>query len=153
MIAKRLVVVFGATLLLLGSVIPASAQWNERYWHRYNKNQIAQTIRNVETSANEFRRDLDRWLDQSRFDGRTREERFNSKVAAFEQATNQLRANFDRTDSWWETRNDVQNVMSAARPVSQMMQRQRFGREVESEWRQLRSSLNRLATTYRLPQV
>jgi opacity protein-like surface antigen len=128
-------------------------QWNERYWRRYNKSQVAQLIVNIETATNDFRRDMDRWLDQSRFDGQTREQRFNSRVRNFEQATNQLRLEFDRRDSWWETRNNVQQMLTAARPVDQMMRRQRFDGSVEREWRRLRNAINRLATTYRLPNV
>ena len=135
------------------TVTAQSGQWNERYWHRYDKNQVGQLIRNVETSSNEFRRNFDRWLDQSRYDGTTRENNFNSKVRAFEQSTNELRAEFERRDSWWETRNNVQNVLTAARPVEQMMRRRDFDRSVENQWRRLRSTLNRLATTYRLSSI
>jgi hypothetical protein len=161
-----------AIALVIGGALPAHAQdyrrnyqrdyqrdyrrdrqWNERYWRRYNKYQVAQMIRNIETSANEFRSDFDRWLDRSRFDQTTREQRFNAVVAAFEQATNQLRAEFDRRDSWWETRNDVQSMLEAARPVDQLMRRQRASRDVEFDWRRLKRHINRLASAYRLPQL
>jgi hypothetical protein len=148
---NRFSIKLGLTLLLLGTMIPVSAQGNQRYWNRYN--QVNQIIRNIEQSTNEFRANLDRWLDQSRFNGREQEERFNSRVTALEQATDQLRREYDRTDSWWQTRNEVQRTLTAARPVEQMMRRQRFGREVETEWRRLRINLNRLAAMYRLPRV
>jgi hypothetical protein len=128
-------------------------QWNERYWRRYNKAEIARLIANIEAASNVFRRDFDVWLDQSRFDGRTREIRFNSRVRAFEQATDRLRLEFDRRDSWWETRNDVQQMLTSARSVDQMMRRQRFNPTVEMEWRRLRNAINRLNTTFRLPAV
>jgi hypothetical protein len=163
-----------AIALVIGGALPANAQtyrrnyqreyqrdyqrnydrqWNERYWRRYSKAQVARMIRNIETSANEFRSDLDRFLDRSRFDQTTREQRFNSIVAGFEQATNQLRAEFDRRDSWWETRQNVQQMLEAARPVDSMMRRQRMSRDVEYDWRRLRRHINRLASTYRLPQL
>ena len=47
----------------------------------------------------------------------------------------------------------MQQMLSAARPVDQMMRRQRFDRSVELEWRRLRNAINRLATTYRLSNV
>jgi hypothetical protein len=157
MLQRRIFTGLAMLSILLGSTLIAEAQinsqWNDRYWRRYSRNQVAQRIRNLEISTNEFRRDLDRWLDQSRFEASVREDRFNARVAAFEQATNQLRMDFDRTDSWWETRNDVQQVLVAARPVAQMMARQRFSREVEMEWRRLRNNTNTLARLYRLPQV
>jgi len=162
MFTRKLAMSFVIALFALGGFVSVNAQredngqhgdWNEHYWHRYNKNQVSQTIKYVETSANGFRRDFSRWLDQSRFDGQTREERFNSKVANFEQATNQLRAEFDRRDSWWETRDNVQQVLDAGRGVQQMMQRQQFPGQLQSEWRRLRYGLNRLATTFRLQQL
>lgn len=141
-----------ALMLILTSVV-ASAQWNEQYWRRYNKKQVEQIIASVETSSDEFRKDFDEWLDHSRFDGREKEDKFNSKVKRFEDATDKLRSKFDREDSWWETRSEVEKMLAEARTVAQMMRNRDFGRDVENQWRKLRINVNRLAGTYRLPLV
>lgn len=105
-------------------------------------------IRNVETSTDRFRRDFDRWLDRSNLDGTTREDRYNSHVKKFEKATDRLRSEFDRNDRRWETREQVQETLNAAKPVAQMMNNHRFGRNLENQWRNLRKALNMLASTY-----
>ena len=141
-------VVMAALILLTAS--SASAQWNEGYWKRYNKKEVEQIIKNVETSADTFRKDFDHWLDHSHFDGKEKEDKFNSKVKRFEKATDKLRSEFDRNDSWWETRNEVQKTLDEARQVGQMMRNHEFGRDVERQWANLKRDLNKLASTYRL---
>jgi hypothetical protein len=111
---------------------------------------VEQIIKNVETSADRFRKDFDHWLDHSHFDGKEREDKFNSKVKRFEQSTDRLRSEFDRRDSWWETRNEVQKVLNEGDSVSRMMRSHEFGIDVEDQWRKLRSDINKLAATYNL---
>jgi hypothetical protein len=142
----------GAVMMLLTPVV-SSAQWNEQYWRRYNRKQVEEIIKSVETSTDNFRKEFDKWLDHSRFEGREKEDRFNSKVKHFEEATDRLRSDFDREDSWWEVRNEVEKMINEARPVAQMMRNREFSRDVENQWRRLRTSINRLAGIYRLPLV
>lgn len=144
-----------AVLVVLGSALPSQAQWDQRYWNRMSKGDVGRVIANLERNANDFRRDLDRWLDNSRLDGTEREDKYNSKVRAFEEATNRLRAEFDRRDKWWETRDNVKDVMSAAKPVADIMRARgrRYSSVLDTQWGRLRKQLNKLATTYRLPQI
>lgn len=128
----------------------ADAQWNRRYWSSLSKAQVEKVIRNVEIGADHFRKDFDRWLDRSNLDGTTKEDRYNSRVKRFENATDRLRSEFDRSDRWWETREHVQETLNAAKPVAQMMNNRGFGRNLENQWRNLRRALNKLASTYRL---
>ena len=141
------------TVALLAMIVTSSfarPQWDERHWRKYNKREVEQIIKNVENSAERFRKDFDRWLDHSHFDGKEREDKFNSRVKRFDQATDRLRHEFDRRDSWWETRNEVQKMMTEADSVSHMMRGHEFGRDVEDQWRRLRSDINKLAGTYQL---
>lgn len=140
-------------LTLIAVTSEVGAQWDRRYWSTLSKPQVERVIKNVEIGSNEFRKDFDRWLDRSNLDGTTKEDRYNSRVRNFEAATDRLRSEFDRKDRWWETREDVQGVLNAARPVGQMMNNRGFGRNLETQWRQLRKALNKLASTYRLRQV
>ena len=142
-----------AALAMASLPIVVSAQWDERHWRRYNKRQVEQIIKDVESSSERFRKDFDHWLDHSHFDGKEREDKFNSKVKRFDQATDRLRHEFDRRDSWWETRTEVQKMMTEADSVSRMMRSHEFGRDVEDQWRRLRSDINKLASTYQLRLV
>lgn len=145
-----------AAVAALGLGSPSHAQqWDQRYWNRLNKRDVERVIANTERVANDFRRDLDRWLDNSRLDGTEKEDRYNSKVRAFEQATNRLREEFDRRDKWWETRDQVRDVMNAAKPVAEIMRKPgvRYSRTLQDHWWHLRKQLNKLASTYRLPRL
>ena len=143
-----------ASVLVIASISSvARGQWDDRYWRTYNKRQVEEIIKNVETSADGFRKDFDTWLDHSHFDGKEKEDKFNSKVKRFEESTDRLRKEFDRRDSWWETRNEVQRVVNEGNSISQMMRNHEFGRGVEDEWRKLRTDINKLAATYRLPLI
>jgi hypothetical protein len=127
-----------------------------RYERRYSKRQVGETIARVEQSSNRFRRDLDAALDRSRLDGSKREDKINEDVKRFEQALNRLRSEFDRRDSWWETRNNVEQALETARDVSTRLRNNSFGRHgrnVQAQWRDLRRDLNTLASRYNLPLV
>jgi hypothetical protein len=146
-----LFVVLGSSTLSLGQ-----GQWDQRYWNTRRKTDVEKIIARLERNANDFRRDLDRWLDYSRIDGTRREDEYNSHVKAFEQATNRLRAEFNRRDKWWETRDQVKGVLDAAKPVADMMRRRRgpsYSRQLQDQWWTLRRQLNNLASTYRLPTI
>ncbi|MFY9609404.1 MAG: hypothetical protein WAU45_12415 [Blastocatellia bacterium] len=146
-----------AAFVALGFGSPSHAQqWDQRYWNRMSKRDVERVIANTERIANDFRRDLDRWLDNSRLDGTEREDQYNSKVKDFEQATNRLRAEFDRRDKWWETRNQVRDVLNTAKPIANFMRRpgrRRYSSVLADQWWHLRKQLNKLAITYRLPQI
>lgn len=146
-----------AASVMLGFGSPAYAQqWDQRYWNRLSKRDVERVIANTERIANDFRRDLDRWLDDSRMDGTEREDQYNAKVKAFEQATNRLRSEFDRRDKWWESRDEVRAVLNTARPISDFMQRRgryKYSSVLANQWWHLRKQINKLASTYRLPRL
>ena len=128
----------------------------ERYERRYSKRQVAEVITRVEQSSNRFRKDLDTALDRSRLDGSRREDAINRDVQQFEEAVNRLRREFDRNDSWWQTRRDVEQVLDKGRDVGTRMRNNRVGRNnrnLEAQWRNLRRDLNTLALRYNLPAV
>jgi hypothetical protein len=143
-------------LVALGSASPSHAQWDQRYWNRMRKVDVEKVIANLERTANNFRMELDRWLDSSKLDGTVKEDKYNARVTAFEQATNRLRAEFDRRDKWWETRDQVRDVLNTAKPIANIMRKPpggRYSRTLNNQWWRLRSQMNRLATTYRLPHI
>lgn len=124
-----------------------------RYEQRYTKQNVSDIIRRVEEDSNRFRQDLDRDLDRSRLDGSKKEDRINEDVRRFEDALDRLRREFDRNDSWWESRNNVQVALDAARPVETRLRNNTFSSNVQNQWRNLRRDLNKLAFAYNLPQV
>ena len=129
-------VAMATVFVVLGSSTVSLGQWDQRYWNRMRKTDVEKVIARLERNANDFRRDLDRWLDVSRIDGTRREDEYNSRVRVFEEATNRLRAEFNRRDRWAETRDQVKEVLDAAKPVAEMMRRRgrRNSRVLDSQW-------------------
>ncbi len=122
-----------------------------RNQNRYSKADVSRIIAKLETSSNVFRRDFDRAMDNSSLNGTSAEDRYNDNVRDYENALDRLRSQFDRNDSWWETRNDVSNVIREAQTVNTMMNTISFRRTLENRWNTMRNDLNTLADTYDLP--
>lgn len=122
-----------------------------RYANRYSKRDVSGIIERLETSSDEFRRDFDRAMDNSNLNGTAQETRFNNMVRDFENSVDRLRREFDRNDTWWNTRNDVQNMVRNASPVNTMMNTLPFRRNIERQWVRLRNDVNTVADTYDLP--
>jgi hypothetical protein len=92
-------------------------------------------------------------LDHSTLDGTNREDNINQQVKELENAIDTLRKEFDRAQTWQESRRQVQSVLSEADEVNAIMRRGRWrrGGPVKSEWALVRNDLNRLAGVYDLP--
>ncbi len=140
--------VFVAAFVLF---VSGSADAQGRYANRYSKRDVSGIINRMETSSNQFRRDFDRALDNSRLNGTREEDRYNNIVRDFENSVDRLRREFDRNDSWWESRNNVQDMIRDASPVNTMMNALPFRRNIERQWTSLRNNINTVADTYDLP--
>ena len=127
------------------------AQITLRYQNRYSKAQVSQIISRLEKSADKFRGDFDRAMDNSNLNGTSTEDRYNQYVKDLDSALESLRSDFDRRDSWWESRNNVQNAIQRAQPVNDMMNTISFRRNIERQWSAIRNDLNAIADTFDLP--
>lgn len=119
----------------------------------YTKAEVEQVIKRVEERSDSFRKVVDRTLDRSALNGTNREDNINEQVKELENAIDKLRKDFDRANTWQETREQVQRVMSEADEVNAIVRRGRWrrGGAVKSEWALVRNDLNRLAGVYNLP--
>ncbi len=116
-----------------------------RYGNVYSRVDVDGFIRNLENSSDTFSRDFKNSRRTSSSERRI--------VERFENAVDKLRRDFDRSNSWWESRNDVQGIMGEARQVNVMMNNVRYARPLERQWRDLRRDINKLADTYDLPDL
>lgn len=139
---------FAISVMLIAAEI-VNAQG--RYANRYSKRDVSNIISRMETSSDSFRRNFDRAMDNSNLNGTEAEDRFNNIVRDFENSVDRLRREFDRSDSWWESRNNVQDMIRDARPVNTMMVSLPFRRNIENQWSALRNNVNTVADTYDLP--
>ena len=149
-ISARLVSTTTAALFVFVLAGVAAAQG--RYTDRYSRADVDTVIRNVEDRADEFRRDFYAELERSNM-GSSQERVYRNQVNNFENATDRLRSNFDSDNQWWQSRNQVRNVITNATPLNSTMNSIAFRRRIERQWNQLRNAVNRLADTYDLPGV
>lgn len=116
-----------------------------RYANVYSRGDVDNFIRNLENSSDVFSRDFRNRRGTTDAERRT--------VDRFENAVDRLRNRFSSRNSWWESRSDVQGIMTEARQVNVMMNNERFARPLEVQWRNLRRDINKLADTYDLPDL
>jgi hypothetical protein len=141
--------VFSLMLLHAG---PGFAQGRYR-GRAYTKSDVDRIIKRVEERADAFVKLFDNALDRSALDGTEAEDRLNGRAKDLEKELDELRGDFDRTDTWRETRGRVEDVMREAVAINLVMNRRRLSERVEANWRLLRSDLNRLAGIYNLPRL
>lgn len=140
--------------LAVSSLLMVSAFGQGRARGRfYSKSDVDRIIKRVETRSDEFKDAVDKALDRSRLDGTRKEDNINEQVKELEKALDNLRSDFDRTDTWRETHNEVRAVLNQADEVGRIVKRNQFPAHVERGWIALRTDLNTLAGIYNLPRL
>jgi exonuclease VII large subunit len=143
-----------ASVCALVALCAVSGAAQRRYRPRaYTKAQVDAVIRRVEDRADNFVRVFDNALDNSRMDGRQREDRLNERARELEQATNELRSEFDRRERYADTRSEVSRCLNIATQINNAVRRRRLGGNAEQQWRMLRAELNALADVYGLARL
>lgn len=142
-----------ALVMLTFACLAGQSRAQGRYTNVYSKRDVGNIIANLERSSNTFRQDFNRFMDQSSLNGTRDEDRFNAAVGDFANSLDRLRRDFDRSNTWWQSRNEVQDVMSSARPVNEMMNGLPFARKLDRQWTNMRRDLNKLADTFDLPDL
>lgn len=151
----KAIIALSAFALLLGLADSASAQYRrgQRYRTATTKAQVDRLIKRVETQLDYFVHEYDRSLDRSRLDGSSREDWLNKRARDLESATDELRREFDRRDSWSANRDEVRRCLNIASDIDNSVRSLRLGAATERDWSSLRVELNALADVYGLPRV
>ena len=143
MIRKKVLSMLVFAVCVAAGASAVSAQG--RYANVYSRTDVDSFISSLENSSDVFSRDF-----QSAGGTNSSERRI---VERFENAVDRLRRQFNNSNNWWSSRNDVQGIMTEARQVNIMMNNERFARRLEQQWRNLRRDINKLADTYELPEL
>ena len=136
------------------------------------KAQVADLIRKVENGVDEFRNYLERKGDNARERSSTAQQsttrrrgsgantearkeqasqskdELNEALDAINRSTNRLRRKFDATDTWMETKVQVEAVVDDGRRINQAVTRGNYGSDVARLWATLRTGINDLARAY-----
>jgi hypothetical protein len=118
-----------------------------------SKQQVEQLLERIEERNDAFTKRFDEALDDSNLDTTRIEERYTDRSRDLENATDELRREFDHNDSRGETSENVNKVLNIATEINRIMNTRNFGSQTESTWAALRNELNALARIYGLPLV
>ena len=152
---RNSVAVFAFALLILGLPSFASAQWgnnrNDDYYGNGNRNRnrnLQGTIKNLKNRANQFERRIDRELDNSRYDGRQREDRILQTVADFKNATERLDSEYDNRRDYNDSQDEARRVLDLGTQLDRMISRLRTNSNVSNDWNRIQQDLNVLANAF-----
>jgi hypothetical protein len=149
---SKIFVTLAVALTILSLSISAAAQRSPRA-RGYTKAEVDAVIHRVENRSDEFVQLFDKSLDRSRLDGTKREDELNKQAKRLENSLDDLRREFDRKESYVETRPEVRRTLDIAADINKTMRRRRMGGETERQWALLRAELNTLADVYELPKL
>jgi hypothetical protein len=135
------------------------------------KAQVANLIAKVENGVDQFRDYLKRQGDSARDAAATpqaqtrrakrgqatdsqkatataKKDELDDALGELNRSTNRLRRKFDATDTWLETKTEVQRVVDDGRKINQAVTRGNYGSEAARLWAALRTGINDLARAY-----
>ena len=116
----------------------------------YTKPEVNELIKTAEDRSDRFIKLFDKALDKSALDGTQREDRVNERAKDLEKSMDELRKEFDKRESYVETKPQMRAVLTVARDINEVMLRRNLRADVEGEWVALRRELNVLASVYYL---
>lgn len=119
---------------------------NRRY--RNQNRYVVESVKRIDRLSGQLKDDLDRSLDRSRFDGRNREDRINDVADDFHSAAAQLRDRFDDGRNPGRASQEARRVLELGSRLDRIISRNRFNRQVESRWLQIKSDLRVLQNAY-----
>ncbi len=142
----------------LAAYYNVSWNWNERGMGGNNRNpmtpaytatdvQLQRLLARIESRTDIFRRRLATSLDRSYLNGTGTEDNLNDFLTEFENSTDRLKERFDDRQSVGA---DVSEVLTRAQYINRFMAANRFSAPSQTQWRNLRTDLNTLATYYRV---
>ena len=133
------------------------------------KPQVGNLIAKVENGVDQFRDYLERRgdnassakgqtqrtrraapTDSQKANAQARKDDLDSALDGLNRSTNRLRRKFDATDTWMQTKVQVEEVMDDARKINQVVARGTYGAEAARLWGVLRTGINNLARAYGL---
>ena len=113
------------------------------YLNRRGENAQASASSNDQAQARRGRRGTA--SESQKATARAKKDELDESLENLNRSTNRLRRKFDATDTWMETKVQVQQVLDDARRMNQAVARGNYGSEVARLWATLRTGINDLA--------
>ncbi len=101
-------------------------------------------VGNLKNHASLFQRQLDRDLDNSRYNGTRREDEINQLAKDFKNAVNRLKSNNSYNNN---QSNEINRVLNLGSQIDRTIGRNRIGSNANTIWYQVRQDLNALSSS------
>jgi len=147
MSAKKLSLKVLATAVVAAlTATGAAAQYSQDRRYQPSRQEIEKLVKRIEKGANQFKKSVDKGLDNSRWNQTRTETEINTYVREFENATDRLKKNTRKGDL---SESDAREVLQRADRIDRFMDRYNLGRRAESDWDALRRDLDQLPALHR----
>jgi hypothetical protein len=150
---KKLFAVLSVMFVFAAMVEISNAQTRRARGKIYTKAEVERVITRIEERGDSFVHQYDKSLDNSSLNGSKKEDWLMKRAKDLEHATDELRTEFDRRDTYQENKNEVRSCLNIATDIDKNVKSRRYGSATESNWKAMVYELNTLAKIYNLPQV
>ncbi|MBL8124161.1 MAG: glycine zipper family protein [Blastocatellia bacterium] len=131
--------------ILISTLLGVATISQAQYTYRVNERQVQSVLRRIETRTDTFRTTIERNYGQSRTNDSRYEAGISTYVDAFENATDELRSDFN---SGRATSTDVSEVLRYGWYIDDFMRRSRLPRAPQRQWQLIKTDLNQLSRLY-----
>src|SRR5215210_5975230 len=129
---------------------------NRRDDDRYGRNgrlsdsERRQLARRIDDRSRDLQRDVDRLLDNSRYNGSNREGRVNDEARDLRNAAKRFRNVAGGSDRMERSRDEASRLLQQASQIGRALGRTRLDSRTSGDWNQLRNDLRTVANIYGL---
>src|SRR5215210_752281 len=132
---------------------------NRRDDDRYGRNgrlsdserrQLRDLARRIDDRSRDLQRDVDRLLDNSRYNGSNREDRVNDEARDLRNAAKRFRNVAGGSDRMERSRDEASRLLQQASQIGRALGRTRLDSRTSGDWNQLRNDLRTVANIYGL---
>ena len=116
----------------------------------YERRTLRDTARRISDRSNQLQRDIDRLLDNSRYDGTRREDDINGEARRFRDIANRFRNVAGDSSDLDRSEGEARELINAAQRLDRLMGRIRSDSRTQNNWAQIRNDLRTVADIYNL---
>jgi hypothetical protein len=120
------------------------------YISDYERRALRDVSRRISNNSRSFQRNLDRALDDSRYDDTRREDNLNDIARRLRDAADRFKDRAGDSNDLSRSSNEARQLLDAASQVSRRLRRVRLDGRAASDWSQLRNDLRTVANIYGL---
>ena len=114
------------------------------------RRQLRDLARRIDDRSRDLQRDVDRLLDNSRYNGSNREDRINDEARDLRNAAGRFRSVAGDSNDLYRSRDEASRLLQQASQIGRVIGRTRMDSRTASDWNQLRSDLHTVANIYGL---